>query len=232
MYVQSSLHRARSRVSRNYATSLVSADIPFITDAHIRVSPGSDVSEQIAILAFALLAYEGSVWIGGNGFVAAFVASILSGAITRGALEPSGLFNQTLGLSAPFVVWAIFGAVFVGDLFGHEITAQPIVYAIVSLTLIRMVPVAMAMIGMHLRPATVAFMGWFGPRGLASVVLTLIAIEDRAQQRCHDGGADGHLDNPVLGGVAWCLGLAHCRAVRSIDSEGGQRAGDGAGRRT
>ena len=61
MYVQSSLHRARSRVSRNYATSLVSADIPFITDAHIRVSPGSDVSEQIAILAFALLAYEGSV---------------------------------------------------------------------------------------------------------------------------------------------------------------------------
>jgi NhaP-type Na+/H+ or K+/H+ antiporter len=138
----------------------------------------SDVSEQIAILALALLAYEGSVWIGGNGFVAAFVGGILFGAVTRGALEPSGRFTETLGLSASFVVWAIFGAVFVGDLFGHEISAQPIVYAIVSLALIRTVPVAISMIGMHLRPATVAFMGWFGPRGLASVVFTLIAIEE------------------------------------------------------
>lgn len=138
----------------------------------------SDESEQIAILALALLAYEGSVWIGGNGFVAAFVGGILFRAATRGALEPSGRFTETLGLSASFVVWAIFGAFFVGDLFGHEISAQPIVYAIVSLTLIRMVPVAIAMMGTHLRPTTVAFMGWFGPRGLASVVFTLIAIEE------------------------------------------------------
>ncbi len=51
-------------------------------------------------------------------------------------------------------------------------------YAIASLTLIRMVPVAVALIGTRLRPATVAFTGWFGPRGLASVVFTLIAIEE------------------------------------------------------
>ena len=138
----------------------------------------SGVSEQIAILALALLAYEGSVAIGGNGFVAAFAAGIMFGAATRGRLQTPGRFTETLGLSASFLVWSIFGAIFVGDLFTHQLSAESVIYAIVSLTLIRMVPVATALAGTHLRPATVAFMGWFGPRGLASVVFTLIAIQD------------------------------------------------------
>jgi NhaP-type Na+/H+ or K+/H+ antiporter len=144
----------------------------------------SEVSEQIAILALALLAYVGAVAIGGNGFVAAFVGGILFGAATRRRLEASGQFTETLGLSATFVVWSIFGALFVGQLLTHELSAQPILYAILSLTVIRMVPVAIALTGTHLRPATVAFMGWFGPRGLASVVFTLIALEELE----HGGG--------------------------------------------
>jgi len=138
----------------------------------------SDVSEQIAILALALLAYQGSVAIGGNGFIAAFAGGILFGAVTRGRLEGPGQFTETLGLSASFLVWAIFGGLFVGKLFSHALAAQPIVYALISLTLIRMVPVAIVLMGTHLRPATVAFIGWFGPRGLASVVFTLIALKD------------------------------------------------------
>ena len=138
----------------------------------------TDVSEQIAILALALLAYEGAVAIGGNGFVSAFAAGVLFGAATRGRLSAPGRFAVTLGLSATFWVWSIFGALFVGELFTHKISAQPIVYAILSLTVIRMLPVAIALIGTHLRPATLAFMGWFGPRGLASVVFTLIALEE------------------------------------------------------
>jgi sodium/hydrogen antiporter len=138
----------------------------------------SKVSQQIAILALALLAYIGAVSIGGNGFVAAFVAGILFGAATRRRLEASGRFTETLGLSATFLVWSLFGALFVGQLLTHELSAQPILYAILSLTVIRMVPVAIALAGTHLRPATVAFMGWFGPRGLASVVFTLIALEE------------------------------------------------------
>jgi NhaP-type Na+/H+ or K+/H+ antiporter len=138
----------------------------------------SEASEQIAVLALALLAYEGAVAIGGNGFVSAFAGGILFGAATRGRLSAPGRFTETLGLSATFWVWSIFGALFVGELFTHEISAQPIVYALLSLTVIRMLPVAIALIGTHLRPATVAFMGWFGPRGLASVVFTLIALEE------------------------------------------------------
>jgi len=78
-------------------------------------------------------------------------------------------------------VWSIFGALFVGSLLTHDLSVQPIVYAILSLTVIRMVPVAIALIGTHLRPTTVAFMGWFGPRGLASVVFTLLALQELEQ---------------------------------------------------
>jgi NhaP-type Na+/H+ or K+/H+ antiporter len=138
----------------------------------------SEVSEQIAILALALLAYQGAVTIGGNGFIAAFAGGILFGAATRRRLAKPVQFTETLGLSGSFLVWSIFGALFVGALLTHDLSAQPIVYAILSLTVIRMVPVAIALIGTHLRPTTLAFMGWFGPRGLASVVFTLLALEE------------------------------------------------------
>ena len=159
----------------------------------------SGVSEQIAILALALLAYGGAVAIGGNGFIAGFAGGILFGAATRGRLAEPVQFTETLGLSASFLVWSIFGALFVGNLLTHDLSARPIVYAILSLTVIRMVPVAIALIGTHLRTATVAFMGWFGPRGLASVVFTLLAL-----QEIEHGGSGGML----LQTVTWTILLS------------------------
>jgi len=138
----------------------------------------SPVSEQIAILALALLAYQGSVAVGGNGFIAAFAGGILFGAATSGRLAEPVEFTETLGLAGSFLVWSLFGALFVGELLSQDLAARPIVYAVLSLTVIRMVPVAVALVGTRLRPATVAFMGWFGPRGLASVVFTLLALEE------------------------------------------------------
>jgi NhaP-type Na+/H+ or K+/H+ antiporter len=159
----------------------------------------SDVSEQIAILALAVLAYGGSVAIGGNGFIAAFAGGMLFGAATRRRLAEPVQFTETLGLSASFLVWSIFGALFVGGLFSQDLTARPIIYAILSLTVIRMLPVAISLAGDHLRPATVAFMGWFGPRGLASVVFTLLALEEIE----HSG--DGQL---LLQTVTWTILLS------------------------
>jgi sodium/hydrogen antiporter len=139
----------------------------------------SEVPEQIAILGLALLAYEGSLAIGGNGFVAAFAAGIVFGAATRGQdLAAAGAFTETVGLTTSFLVWTVFGALFVGEIFTRALTVRPILYALLSLTVIRMVPVMVALAGMRLRPATVAFIGWFGPRGLASVVFTLVALEE------------------------------------------------------
>jgi sodium/hydrogen antiporter len=138
----------------------------------------SAVSDQIAILALALLAYQGAVTVGGNGFIAAFAGGILFGAATRQRLAEPVEFTETLGLSGSFLVWSLFGALFVGELLTGDLAAQPIIYALLSLTVIRMVPVAIALLGTQLRRSTVAFMGWFGPRGLASVVFTLLALEE------------------------------------------------------
>ncbi len=159
----------------------------------------SDVSEQIAILALAVLAYGGSVAIGGNGFIAAFAGGMLFGAVTRQRLSEPVQFTETLGLSASFLVWSIFGALFVGGLFSQDLTARPIIYAILSLTVIRMLPVAISLAGDHLRPATVAFMGWFGPRGLASVVFALLALEEIER------GGDGQL---LLQTITWTILLS------------------------
>jgi sodium/hydrogen antiporter len=159
----------------------------------------SAVSEQIGILALALLAYGGSVAIGGNGFIAAFAGGMLFGAATRRRLAEPVQFTETIGLSASFLVWSIFGAQFVGELLSQDLTARPIIYAVLSLTLIRMLPVAISLAGTHLRPATVAFMGWFGPRGLASVVFTLLALEEIER----DG--DGQL---LLQTITWTILLS------------------------
>lgn len=159
----------------------------------------SGVSEMLAVLALALLSYTGAVAIGGNGFVAAFAGGLLFGAATRGQLEHSVEFTETLGLFASFFVWAVFGALFVGDLFTEGISVTPIAYAVLSLTVVRMVPVAIALVGTRLRGGTIAFMGWFGPRGLASIVFTLIALEE-----LHESGAMA----PLLEVATWTIFLS------------------------
>jgi NhaP-type Na+/H+ or K+/H+ antiporter len=137
----------------------------------------SELSEQLAIVALTLLAYLGSVAIGGNGFIAAFVGGLTFGASTRGRLHGPTEFTETIGLFASFFVWAVFGALFVGPVLTTRIDATAIAYAVLSLTVVRMAPVAISLLGVGLRRETIAFMGWFGPRGLASVVFTLVAVE-------------------------------------------------------
>jgi sodium/hydrogen antiporter len=138
----------------------------------------SAVSEQLVVLALSLLAYVGAVAIGGNGFVAAFAGGLLFGASTASRVHEPVEFTETVGLFASFFVWTVFGALFVGPVVTGAIEPLAILYAVISLTIVRMVPVAVALRGTGLRRDTVGFMGWFGPRGLASVVFTLIAVEE------------------------------------------------------
>jgi sodium/hydrogen antiporter len=135
------------------------------------------MSDQLVVLSLAFLAYGSAVNYSGNGFVAAFVAGLVFGAATRGQLHEATEFTDTLGLFSSFVVWVIFGAAFVGPVLRRGVHLRPILYAVVSLTVVRMLPVAIALAGERLKPITVAFIGWFGPRGLASVVFTLIAFD-------------------------------------------------------
>ncbi|MFL5767872.1 MAG: cation:proton antiporter [Actinomycetota bacterium] len=134
-------------------------------------------SSDLAVVALSFLSYSLAVAIGGNGFVAAFLAGLLFGRMTRDTLAEAIDFTERTGLFASFVVWVIFGALFAAPVLRGSLDPAAVAYAALSLTVIRMVPVAVALSGTGFRRVTVAFMGWFGPRGLASVVFTLIAVE-------------------------------------------------------
>jgi NhaP-type Na+/H+ or K+/H+ antiporter len=134
-------------------------------------------SRRLATLSLALLAFLLASEAGGNGFVAAFVGGLVFGAATRADAEESVELTELGGSMLSLVLWFVFGAAFVIPAF-EDVDARTVVYAVASLTVVRMVPVAIALAGTRLDRATVAFVGWFGPRGLASVVFALLAVED------------------------------------------------------
>ena len=133
-----------------------------------------------AILALAVCAYACALALHGNGFIAAFVGGLAFGAIGGRRGERLVPFVEETGSLVSLLVWLAFGAVAVVPAV-ESLTWQTLVYALASLTVIRMVPVAVALTGERLGRAAIAFVGWFGPRGLASVVFALIALEDLGQ---------------------------------------------------
>ena len=130
----------------------------------------------MAALAFAIFSYATSVEAGGNGFVAAFVAGMAFGSIVGGDQESTMAFTEDAGELLSLLVWLAFGAIMVVPGFEHA-AWQDYVFALLALTLIRMVPVALASLRSGLDRHAVLFIGWFGPRGLASVVFGLIAYD-------------------------------------------------------
>jgi NhaP-type Na+/H+ or K+/H+ antiporter len=133
-------------------------------------------SEQIAILGLAFAAYFSSLAAHGNGFVAAFVGGIVFGSASRNRFSEPTEFTETFSTFLSMLVWGVFGAFLLPRALGFTSDWRPVVYALVSLTLVRMLPVALALVKTHLRADTILLMGWFGPRGLASVVFTLLTF--------------------------------------------------------
>jgi NhaP-type Na+/H+ or K+/H+ antiporter len=131
------------------------------------------------VLAVAVLAFVLADEAGGNGFIAAFVGGLAAGQVGRVSGERIFEFTEEQGQLLGLAVFFVFGTVAISFL--DEADVGIVLYAVLSLTLVRMVPVAVALRGMGLRPVTVAFMGWFGPRGLASIILALVVAEDEPE---------------------------------------------------
>jgi NhaP-type Na+/H+ or K+/H+ antiporter len=130
-----------------------------------------------AALALALLAYTCALLVDGNGFVAAFVGGLaFGGTAGRGGEKGVYYVEQTAGLASAFA-WLIFGALALPVL-DDWLDWQVVLYAVLSLTVVRMLPVAVALFRSDVDRAGVAFIGWFGPRGLASVIFALLAAKD------------------------------------------------------
>jgi len=132
--------------------------------------------QWIGFLALAVISYVVAIAIGGSGFIAAFVGGFATTLTGRGVGDSIIEFTSTWGEVFSLVVFFVFGMLAASLLSG--ITTAIIVYAVLSLTLIRILPVAVSLIKTGLKPNSILFMGWFGPRGLASIVLLLITLNE------------------------------------------------------
>ena len=132
---------------------------------------------QVIPVAAAALSYGVAVALGGSGFIAAFVAGAIFGRLVSRESEEASRLNEELGALLGGVTFLVFGAVLLGPALKH-VSWQIALYAVLSLTVVRMVPVAIAMIGTGARLPTLGFLGWFGPRGLASIVFAVIVVEE------------------------------------------------------
>ncbi|MCH0563003.1 MULTISPECIES: cation:proton antiporter [unclassified Streptomyces] len=177
---------------------------------------------QLFVPAVATVAYCLAVVTDGSGFIAAWAAGFAFGHALRhdthrpadatasgtapaaSGTGPAGAppgqdahpadFAEHLGGLLTSVSLLVFGAVLLGPTL-EDLSWRVVGYAVLSLTLVRMLPVALALAGSGLRPPTVAYIGWFGPRGLASVVLGLLVVEEQV----HGAGLLGRVVAATVG---------------------------------
>ena len=148
-----------------------------LIDAAARRGWMSEAFRQVATLAVAAAAYALSETVGGNGFIAAFTAGLAFGTVARGICQGVYDFTEEEGQLLTLLTFLVFGAAVVGPRL-DELTWQVAAYAVLSLTVVRMLPVALSLLGSRLRADTVLFLGWFGPRGLASILFGLLVVEE------------------------------------------------------
>lgn len=131
---------------------------------------------QIGVLAIAVAAFASAEAVAGNGFVAAFIAGIAFGVVTTEASNTATDFSVDQGELLVLLTFLFWGVLMVGP--NLTLLTWPIaMYVVLSLTVVRMIPVALSLIGLKLERPTLGVLGWFGPRGLASILFGLFAIE-------------------------------------------------------
>jgi sodium/hydrogen antiporter len=160
----------------------------------------SEVSRKLFALALAAACYLVAVAAGGNGFIGAFVGGLAFGRATSGRTADALRFTETQGSLLAIGVWAAFGLTLAGKVLTTLWDPAAIAYALLSLTVIRMAPVALALLGERYQRVTVLFIGWFGPRGLASVVFLIIALVGLEEAGVPPG--------PLPAAIAWTVLLS------------------------
>ncbi len=131
---------------------------------------------HFAGLAVALGAFGVAELIGGNGFIAAFTAGLIIGNTTTSVCESIQEFAEDEGQLLALIAFLVFGATMLPAALA-TLDWQVALHIGLSLTAVRMVPVAIALLGSGLRIPSIAFLGWFGPRGLATILFALLVSE-------------------------------------------------------
>lgn len=144
----------------------------------------SETWQQVAVPLIALMCFGLSDPIDGSGFIAAFVGGIAFGAVVRRRYSELTEFSEAVSYLFTMLSFLLFGVLILSPAI-ERITWQLILYGVLSLTVVRMIPVAISMLGSGTKAVTVGFLGWFGPRGLASLVFagTIIAELDPVENQ-------------------------------------------------
>jgi len=135
----------------------------------------TDIWKQVTVVALAIACFSVAQSLHGSGYIAAFTGGLLFGFRAREATHRLVLAAEGTGETLALLTWLVFGAIVIGQSIEY-FTWEMLVYALLSLTLIRILPVYLSLSGTGESTASKLFLGWFGPRGLASIVFAIIVI--------------------------------------------------------
>lgn len=173
---------------------------------------------QMPIIALALLCFGFAQWLGGSGFIASFIGGLTFGALTKHHKEQFLSAAEGTADAVAMVTWFTFGTVTFALLL-KGFSWQVLLYAILSLTIVRILPVFLCLLGKGLRVDTQLFIGWFGPRGLASIVFVVMVIGEKLPG-----------NDTIVAVVVWTIVLSvvlHGLSANLLASLYGKRVGDG-----
>ena len=184
--------------------------------------------QGLALLALALIAWALADQIGGNGFIAAFVGGLAVAPTVKDVGEQLIRFTEAEGQLLSLSVFFVFGALAIGLI--QPLSWRVVLYALLSLTAIRLLPVALSLLRTRLAWVSILFAGWFGPRGLASIVLGLIVVADAPRLAGRDEietvVASTVLLSVLLHGItATPLSTAYARRVEGIAVDAPEKQG-------
>jgi NhaP-type Na+/H+ or K+/H+ antiporter len=136
----------------------------------------SDTWNVVATPALAIACFAVAQALGGSGFIACFVGGLLLGSLLRGNKHERLLGADGAGAALSLMTWLVFGAIVPGRVLEFTSPAA-VLYAVLSLTVIRMLPVALSLLGVQVSIGKTLFIGWFGPRGLSSIVFAIMVFD-------------------------------------------------------
>lgn len=137
----------------------------------------TEVAQGLYMLSVAVIAFFGAELVGGNGFISAFVAGLIFGNTTKSPVMYIHEFMEGEGQILTLLTFLVFGAVLAPIGFEHA-SFKTLILAVLFLTVVRMLPIWLSLIGSGLSTYEKLFLGWFGPRGLASILFALLVLEE------------------------------------------------------
>ena len=176
----------------------------------------TEIWKQVTVVALSIACFSVAQSLHGSGYIAAFTGGLLFGFKAKEATHRLVLAAEGTGETLAMMTWFIFGAAVIGQSVQH-FTWEILVYAILSLTVIRMLPIFLSLSGTGESTASKLFLAWFGPRGLASIVFAIIVL--------NKGVAGGKFVAMIAGLTVFFSLVAHGVSANPLANLLGQREG-------